>query len=78
MPLTETALILHLHCKVFAICDGLHENITLMADTVHRLASLKDYEGFVATKIVENQIKISDNKDTIDRSDAIKSDQCES
>ncbi len=65
--------------EVFAICDGLNENIILTADTVHRLASLRNYESFVATTIVDNQIETSDSDDvTIDRNDVITlGEQCE-
>jgi len=37
--------------EIFAVCDGLNENVILMADTVRRLATLKDYESFVATTV---------------------------
>jgi len=37
--------------EIFAVCDGLNENVILTADTVRRLATLKDYESFVATTV---------------------------
>jgi hypothetical protein len=65
--------------EVFAICDGLNENIILTADTVHRLVSLRDYESFVATTVVDTQIEASDSHvETIDRNDVIQLDEhCE-
>lgn len=65
--------------EVFAICEGLNENIILTADSVHRLVSLRDYESLVATTVVETQIEASDSHvETIDRNDVIQLDEhCE-
>jgi len=45
--------------EVFAVCEGLSENIILTADTVNRLVALRNYESFVARTVVENKVEIS-------------------
>ena len=46
--------------EVFAICDGLNENIILTADTVKRLAALTNYETLVTANCsVETDVDVS-------------------
>jgi len=45
--------------EVFAVCEGLNENIILTADTVNRLVALINYASFVARTVVENEVETS-------------------
>jgi hypothetical protein len=62
--------------EVFAICDGLNENIILTADTVQRLATLRNYESLVATTVIHDGSKTNDDVicETNDRIDDVTID----
>ena len=59
--------------EVFAICDGLNENVIVTADTVRRLATVGNYESLVATTVVKDSATtVEENTDFISTSHNIE------
>ena len=55
--------------EVFAICDGLNENVILTADTVRCLATVGNYESLFATTVVnDSATTVDENVDLISKS----------